>query len=456
MLTKFLTEQYAEENIQFYQLCVDFETVFEEKGRVVNQSGDQKRSDSKNRDRDKDSVTSRHSFSKFSKSNEHSKSGSSGTLLETTLSKSASNIGMVCGIVAFTTAEIAQIDPTTKGSDGEEAYNNYGTPPSKRMIRGFNSTSNSQVSSSQVSSSCDQDLTPSIYEQAMKIFKKIYTDFIEGSIINLNSHLFQDFKTKLELYETDIHLINVNSLQQQKLHIYNLLRSDCYPRFLKSDVYKELFKEENFGSGSSSSGKSSGKNSGHGYGHGGYQRDKSKQRDKSTGKQKNVTRENIHFGPKNVTKSQGQLGTSNTHGHNQERSRDSVPERTTLTPKEMAGVTKNKIKHHDSCVTGNFGHHGKHFNSNFLSPAFSGGGAGISKVRQSLKMSKLKDKLGFHHTPTHTPHSNHQKGEQYRETSRDRQQQYFSSINPMKTPIPSPKEEPEAMCSSRVIYGVKK
>ena len=72
------------------------------------------------------------------------------------------------------------------------------------------------------------------------IFNQIYTDFIADSVINLNSGLFADFKSKHKIYKENPELLKQEAsscLSTQKDHVYKLMKSDSYPRFLKSDIY---------------------------------------------------------------------------------------------------------------------------------------------------------------------------------------------------------------------------
>ena len=82
---------------------------------------------------------------------------------------------------------------------------------------------------------------------AFEIFKEIYEKFIKDPIINLESYLIKDYNEKIAIYEADPYQIHRDSIKQQKNHIYKLLKTDCYPRFLKSETYKTLFAMENFG-----------------------------------------------------------------------------------------------------------------------------------------------------------------------------------------------------------------
>ena len=78
---------------------------------------------------------------------------------------------------------------------------------------------------------------------------KIDEEFVTSEVINLNSSLTSQFKKLLDLPETEL---TPESLEPQITHVYQLMKTDCYPRFLQSDIYKKLFELENFASTASS------------------------------------------------------------------------------------------------------------------------------------------------------------------------------------------------------------
>ena len=87
---------------------------------------------------------------------------------------------------------------------------------------------------------------------SLKKFCSIYNEFVLESLINLDSNLVKDFREKKEKLEIEQNeenydqvLIDKDSLSGQKDHVYKLMKSDCYPRFLKSERYRVLVGKEN-------------------------------------------------------------------------------------------------------------------------------------------------------------------------------------------------------------------
>lgn len=89
-----------------------------------------------------------------------------------------------------------------------------------------------------ISDSCREDVT--FYQRAYEKFCKIYENFIVESVINLDSNLISEFRALKKEFEKDQTAITLNCLEPQKIHVYKLMKSDCYPRFLKSENFKKL------------------------------------------------------------------------------------------------------------------------------------------------------------------------------------------------------------------------
>ena len=76
-----------------------------------------------------------------------------------------------------------------------------------------------------------------------------YEDFVQEQVINLDSGLTNEFKALMAIAKNEPESLSNNPLERQERHIYQLLKTDCYPRFLKSDIYKSIFTRENFEAG---------------------------------------------------------------------------------------------------------------------------------------------------------------------------------------------------------------